>query len=160
MPKIFLTTKINAPIDRVFDLARSIDMHKATTYGTREEAIAGRTTGLIELNETVTFRATHFGIRQTLTSQIIQMEKPFQFTDSMLKGVFKSLHHVHTFKEEKDRTLMTDDFDYTSPLGPLGKFADWLFLKNYLTKFLIKKNNGLKEIAESEEWKMILTPKG
>ncbi len=49
MPLIELSTGIRAPIERVFDLARSIDAHVASTGQTRERAVAGRTSGLIEL---------------------------------------------------------------------------------------------------------------
>jgi hypothetical protein len=62
MPKIELTTHINAPIGRVFDLSRSIDLHMESTKKTGEKAIAGKTSGLIELGETVIWRAKHFGI--------------------------------------------------------------------------------------------------
>ena len=67
MSFIKLETYISAPIEKVFDLARSIDLHKVSTLGTNEEAIAGRTTGLIELGETVTWQAKHFGLYQKLT---------------------------------------------------------------------------------------------
>jgi hypothetical protein len=66
MPVIELDTLIQAPRERVFDLARSIDAHQSTTSHTREKAIAGTTTGLLEKDAEVTWQATHFGIRQTL----------------------------------------------------------------------------------------------
>ncbi len=58
-----LSTLIAAPRERVFDLARSIDAHQKSTGRTRERAIAGVTTGLIGLNEEVTWEAFHFGIK-------------------------------------------------------------------------------------------------
>ena len=66
MPVIELTTYIEAPIERVFDLARSVDAHTASTSQSKERAVAGRTSGLIEQDETVTWEATHFGIKQSL----------------------------------------------------------------------------------------------
>ena len=157
MPTILLKTKIHAPIHRVFDLARSIDLHKASTTGTNEEAIAGKTSGLIELNDTITWKAKHFGVYQKLTVKIINLEKPFMFKDIMLKGTFKSMTHTHSFKQELDITTMTDEFQFKSPLGFLGAFADALFLKNYMKKFLINKNKELKRVAEGEDWKLVLT---
>ena len=53
MPRIVLETKIHAPLDRCFDLSRSIDLHKISTEHTNEEAIDGVTSGLISLNESV-----------------------------------------------------------------------------------------------------------
>lgn len=62
MPIIEITTTVAAPAERVFDLARSIDLHMASTSGTNEQAIAGVTTGLIGADDEVTWRAKHFGV--------------------------------------------------------------------------------------------------
>ena len=51
MPAITLTTQVNAPIETVFDLSRSIDLHVESTYQTNEKAIAGCTSGLINLGD-------------------------------------------------------------------------------------------------------------
>lgn len=150
MPIIVLDTIINAPRDRVFDLSRSIDLHKISTKHTNEEAIEGRTTGLIELNETVTWRAKHFGIYQKLTSKIISLDRPNEFTDVMVKGTFSYIKHQHKFEEAAGKTKMTDVFEYRSPLGILGKLADILFLKRYMKALLVKRNEEIKNFAESE----------
>ena len=63
MPIVKLVTDIRAPIERVFDLSLSIDMHKASMAGSGETAVAGVTSGLIGLGESVTWRARHFGVR-------------------------------------------------------------------------------------------------
>ncbi|MDV3308737.1 MAG: hypothetical protein LOY03_07970 [Cyclobacteriaceae bacterium] len=60
MPRIELTTIIHAPIERCFNLARSIDLHRPSVVGTKEEAVAGVTSGLIGMGEQVTWRARHF----------------------------------------------------------------------------------------------------
>ena len=148
MPTIRLQTDIAAPIERVFDLARNIDMHQSSMEHTNEKAMAGRTSGLIGLGETVTWRAKHFGVYQTLTVQITAMEPPLRFVDEMLSGAFASMHHTHLFELHAQGTRMSDVFRYTSPLGPLGLFADWLFLKRYMTKLLRQRNEVLKQLAE------------
>jgi len=154
--KIILNTEIFAPIQRCFDLATSIDLHKISTSDTKEEAIAGVTEGLIKLNETVTWRAKHFGVWQKLQSQITEYDRPNYFVDEMLKGTFESMKHKHVFKETEFGTLLIDEFEYSSPLGILGKLADVLFLKNYMTRFLEKRNKVIKEFAESDRWKEVL----
>lgn len=156
MPRIVLTTEINASKEIVFDISRSIDLHKISTEQTNEEAIAGVTTGLIGLNEWVTWQAKHFGISQKLTTKITEFEYPNYFTDEMMKGAFKNFKHKHVFESHQNGTLMTDYFDYTSPLGFLGKIADALFLKKYMTNFLKKRNTTIKAFAESEKWKQLI----
>ncbi|RYM32119.1 cell division protein [Brumimicrobium glaciale] len=156
MPHIHIKTHIKAPIERVFDLSRSIDLHKISTAKSNEEAIAGKISGLIQMNESVTWRAKHFGITQELTSKITEYNRPFSFTDEMQKGAFKSFKHEHIFSESEGTALMVDVFEYKSPLGLLGKLADILFLKKYMKKFLLERNQVIKEFAESENWKEVL----
>jgi ligand-binding SRPBCC domain-containing protein len=150
MPVITLETYINADKQTVFDLARSIDLHQISTKHTNEKAIAGRLSGLIELNETVTWQARHFGITQKLTSKITQFESPDFFVDEMLSGAFKSIKHEHRFLEQESGTLMIDIFDYVSPLGILGRIADRMFLCSYLKELLINRNSVIKEYAENQ----------
>lgn len=156
MPIIKLTTFIQSSQEIVFDLSRSIDLHKISTQKTDEEAIAGKITGLIEMNEWVTWKAKHFGIYQKLTSKITAFERPFSFTDEMTKGAFKSFKHQHIFKKTENEIEMIDIFEYKSPFGVFGKLADILFLEKYMTNLLIERNQIIKEFAESEKWKLVL----
>ena len=93
MPTIIIETQINAPAEQCFDLARDIGLHCQTTSKTKEKAVAGVTSGLIEMGQSVTFEAVHFGVRQRLTSQIVEFERPLYFTDEMTKG---ALHQCAT----------------------------------------------------------------
>lgn len=156
MPSLKIQTIIKSDIHIVFDLARSIDLHKISTQHTNEKAIAGRTSGLIELGEWVTWRARHFGMYQRLTSKITAFEKPFYFVDEMVEGPFQSFKHEHLFVEENGFITMTDVFNYRSPLGVLGKLADHLFLKKYMTDFLSTRNSVIKDFAESDKWKAVV----
>lgn len=159
MPKIKLLTEINADIEIVFDLSRSIDLHKISTANTNETAIAGKTTGLLGIDEYVTWRAKHFGVYQKLTTKITAFERPIFFVDEMVNGAFKSFRHEHHFEAMNHRrTLITDYFYYKSPLGVLGHIADGLFLKKYMTLLLEKRNRTIKDFAESEQWKLIYKP--
>ena len=148
MPRIELFTFINAPIQKVFDLSRSIDLHMESTKRTGERAIAGRTSGLIELDETVTWRARHFGIWQDLTSKITEFQCPNLFVDEMVSGAFKSFRHEHRFSQVDGQTIMKDVFVFESPFGILGRLANWLFLKRYMTNLLKVRNEVIKKAAE------------
>lgn len=139
-------------------MSRSINLHKISTQHTNEEAIAGVTTGLIGLHQSVTWPAKHFGIYQTLTSIITTFQQPDYFVDEMEQGIFKHFKHEHLFKTVDQQTLMTDLFDYESPLGIIGKLADVLFLKRYMTALLKKRNQTIKAFAESDQWKALLPP--
>ena len=156
MPAIEIEVEINAPIERVFDLARCIDLHEETMSKTCEKAIGGVTRGLINLGETVIWQATHFGIRQKLTSKITAFERPFHFRDIMLKGAFKRFTHDHFFTQIGEKVLMKDVFDFDSPLWILGKIADALVLRNYMKNLLTERNLLIKRTAESADWRRFL----
>ncbi|HXB42488.1 MAG TPA: SRPBCC family protein [Puia sp.] len=156
MPTIHLTTFIAAPIERVFDLSRSIDLHKKSMAHANEQAVAGTTTGLIELQETVTWKAKHLFKTRVMRVRVTEMSKPFSFTDEMIDGDFKTMKHEHHFKKIENGTLLIDLFSYTSPYGRFGKIAEKLFLSNYMKKLLEERNQTIKQYAESEKWKFIL----
>jgi ligand-binding SRPBCC domain-containing protein len=103
---------------------------------------------LIELGETVTWRAKHFGIWQTLTSKITEFDRPNFFADEMLQGAFKSFRHEHHFSSADGCTLMKDVFVFESPLGILGKLFNWLILTGYMTRLLEERNRVIKRAAE------------
>ncbi len=156
MTKIHLTTFINAPADRVFDLSRSINLHKISLSETREEAIAGITSGLINLDETVTWQAKHlYKIRQ-FTSRIKEMKLHDYFIDEMIKGDFKSFRHEHHFKMINNGTIMIDLVEFESPYGFIGRIFNQLYMGNYIEKFILKRNDTIKKYAETEKWKAIL----
>jgi ligand-binding SRPBCC domain-containing protein len=156
MPKIVLTTMIHAPPERCFDLSRSIDLHVASTRQTGEHAVGAITSGLLGLGDEVTWSARHFGVRQTLTSRITAFDRPHHFRDSMVRGAFRRFDHDHFFAAYGAETEMRDVFDFETPLGPLGRLADALVLGRYLRRFLERRNEEIKRVAESDAWKAML----
>jgi ligand-binding SRPBCC domain-containing protein len=153
MSIIRLSTPIAAPRERVFDLARSIDAHQQSAEGTQERAIAGVTRGLIGMGEEVTWEARHFRIKHKLTVRVIEFERPTRFQDIMVSGAFKSMKHDHEFIAQPPGTLMVDRFEFESPFGILGRMVDQLILFGYMRRFLVRRNQVLKNLAESENWR-------
>ncbi len=149
MELIEIRTLIEADIKVCFDLSRSIDSHKESLKHSKEKAIAGKTSGLIDLNEQVTWEATHFGIKQQLTSKITEFESPTYFVDEMISGAFKYFRHEHRFIEDRGKTLMVDKLYFKSPYGFVGKLVNKMILKRYLTRLLVTRNSFLKTQAEA-----------
>ena len=158
MPLIHLTTFIAAPAERVFDLSRSIDVHKKSLAHTNEQAVAGTTSGLIKQDETVTWKAKHLGKMRVLKVKISSMKIPESFTDEMVSGDFKDMKHEHHFKPIQNGTLMIDLFTFESPYGAAGKLVNYVFLKRYLRKLLERRNQAIKEFAETDKWKFLINP--
>ena len=114
-----------------------------------ERAVDGTTEGQIELGEQVTWRARHFGFTFHMTSRITEMERPRWFVDEQVEGPFKSWRHIHSFEAEVDGTRMLDRIDYEAPFGLLGLAVDRLFLSRYLTRLIARRNDFIKQSAES-----------
>ncbi|WP_369014331.1 SRPBCC family protein [Flavobacterium anhuiense] len=149
MTTINLTTKIKASKQIVFDASRNINIHQQSASFSKEKAIAGVTSGLINLDETVTWRGKHFGFYLTHKSRITAMNLYDYFVDEMEKGKFKSFKHEHFFEEENGFIIMKDKLQYETPFGIFGKLFDGLFLKRHLINFLLERNKVLKEISEN-----------
>ena len=150
MPVIRVQTDIAAPPEVCFDLARSVDAHVDSTRATGERAVAGVTSGLLNLGDEVTFRARHFGVTQELTSHITVFDRPRHFRDEMLRGAFRRLVHDHYFEPLPSGTRMIDVFDFTAPFGLIGRAAEALFLTSYLRRFLGTRARILKDLAEAK----------
>ena len=150
---IYLEIKIQAPVERCFDLSRSIDFHQVSTHGSDEMAVAGRMKGLIQQGESVTWQATHFFVRQLLTTKIVSMERPFRFYDVMQQGAFKSMEHEHLFSYDNKTCTMKDTFIYETPYGVFGQLFDFFVLRRYMTRLLNERNLAIKKAAESDAWK-------
>ena len=151
MASIRIVTTIIAPIERCFDLARDIDFHTRSLAATGERAVGGRTTGLIELGETVTWEGRHLGVRQRFTAKITAFERPTYFRDEMTDGAFREFAHDHQFEWRDGHTIMTDDVVFRSPLGSLGQVVDLLFMARYMTRLLTGRSQAIKFEAESGE---------
>jgi len=139
---------IHAPAEICFDLARSVDAHVESTRQSGERAVAGRTSGLLELGESVTWRARHFGVTQELTSRITAFDRPRHFRDEMIKGAFTRIVHDHHFEPLVEGTRMVDIFDFSAPFGLLGTIAERLVLTRYMRRLLEARNQVLKRLAE------------
>jgi len=155
-------TIIAAPLGRVFDLARSIEVHLLGNTHFGEQATAGTRTGLIGMGEQVTWQARHFFVRQQLTSVITAFDPPRYFQDTMLSGAFQSMQHDHFFRElaptddSSHRTEMVDEFRFSAPLPWLGRLAELFVLRRYMSKLLQERNAVIKQVAETDEWQRYL----
>ena len=148
MTTIELVTEIDAPVPLVFDLARDLDLHARSMAHTGERAIAGRTSGLVEEGDTVTWHARHLGRWWSLTSRITTMEWPHRFVDVQDGGPFAWFRHEHRFDTTTDGTRMRDRWEHRSPLGVLGRLVDAAFLGRYMRAQLVARNTALKAEAE------------
>ncbi len=158
--EIVIQTKIRAPAERCFDLARSIDFHVDSAASTQEQAVAGVTTGLIAEGEEVQWRAKHFGLWWNMRVRITGFRPPNYFQDSMVKGPFHSFTHDHTFQMEDSSTLMTDHITFRSGVPWAGFLLDRWVSRHHLQRFLQSRNAQFKIAAETNAWQRFLQDQG
>jgi ligand-binding SRPBCC domain-containing protein len=140
---------IIATRERCFDLARDMKTHAETMRQSNERIVSAPESGVLRLGDEVTFEAVHFGIRQRLTSKIVEFDRPDSFTDEMQKGAFKSLRHTHQFVAESAGTKMIDTLEIEAPLGPLGWIAERVFLRRYMKQLIEQRGRELKQLVEN-----------
>lgn len=157
MSFIQLTTFIEAPVERVFDLSRSIELHRASMQAFGEKIIGEKLSGLMEINDTVSWQAKHFFKERQLTVKIIAMQKPISFIDEQVTGDFVSMKHEHYFKPIENGTIMIDQLYFEAPYGTIGKCFSQLYLTRYMEKLLLQRNAFIKEVAETNKWKTFLS---
>jgi len=147
-------TTINAPIERVFDLVRSADLHVASAISTQERIVGGISSGLFELGDHVTFEGRHLGVRQRLTARVVELDKPRYMRDEMVHGAFRTLVHHHRFAREPGDAaiIMEDELTFDAPFGPVGRLAERVVIGRHLRRFLEQRNAYVRRVAEGDEW--------
>jgi ligand-binding SRPBCC domain-containing protein len=151
MGRVHRRTRIAAPRERVFDLARHVEAHVATMPD--EQALAG--TGLLELGDRVTFRQRQFGIPFELTTEVVALDRPRSFRNEQIEGVFGALSHEHTFERDDGDTVMVDDVRFEPPFGRLGPFVEPV-AERRLRRLVDYHAEALKRVAEGDEWRRFL----
>jgi hypothetical protein len=148
---------IRAPVARVFDLVRSVDVHTATSSTIGGRAVAGKISGLAELDDVTTYSARFFGLRFKLAARVTALESPHRMTESLERGLFSEFGHVYTLRLlESGAIELTDAFSFRSPFGFIGALFDSLILKPIMTRAMTARLEGLRRIAESDEWRRFL----
>jgi hypothetical protein len=136
-------TLLPVGIEVAFDLSLDIDAHVGSMTGSDERAVGGVTAGIIGLGEFVTWRARHFGVTWTMTSEITCWDRPDRFVDEQTKGPFKTFWHQHDFREVEGGTELHDTVRFEAPLGVLGTIAERAVLGRYMPHLIDVRNQFL-----------------
>src|SRR5690606_20329002 len=108
--------------------------------------------GIMQLNETTTWKARHLFKERVLQVKITGLQKPDFFIDEQVKGDFLMMKHEHYFKHAENGTIMIDQFRYEVK-GIFGKWINRIYLEKYIRKLLEERNAFIKNVAEGNLWK-------
>lgn len=139
-------TVIDAPLEAVWTNSLSIDVHLASMRRSSERAVAGVVSGLIGLDETVTWRARHFGLWFEMTSRITELDPYRRFVDEQTTGPFQSFRHEHEFTWRQGHTEMVDIVHLASPILPRSTEA--MILLPYMRRLIRQRNAHLVRSSE------------
>jgi ligand-binding SRPBCC domain-containing protein len=157
MPKIHLTCFVQAPVERVFNLSRHLAIRKLVVQKGRDQVLSSSSDALLQQGETITLRARHLAKTREITARLIDISQPDRFTEEQVKGDLKSYRHEYHFKPTDNGTILIDILEYEGPRDLLGSIASAFFLKSYLESMLKKKNELIRQYAETDKWKAVLS---
>ena len=152
MSRIEITTLIAAPRERCFDLSLSVDVHLESTVHTGERVVAGPTSGVLALGGEITWEARHLGRRRRLSMTVSAYDRPRMFRDELVRGPLRKLVHDHFFESVGQDTEMRDVFEFESAL----RIVDSLVLVPHFRRLLLRRNETIKQLAESDGWRRFL----
>jgi ligand-binding SRPBCC domain-containing protein len=147
------TTHVNAPIDRCFLLATSLEF-VSRTLGMRP--LERHATGLVQPNDRLIWHGWKFGLPQMHETVITAYERPHYFQDTMGRGRFKRYQHEHTLTEIDGHTLLHDKIRFSLPLGWAGEAVAKYVMVPYLARLLHVHLESVKRAAETDEWRSYL----
>lgn len=156
MPKIHLTTFIAAPSEVVFDLSRHITVYKESMAPYKMEAVAGTRFGLIEKDDTVTWRSHQFFKERLQRIKYVEVKRADVITEVQMQGDLTSFRQEHHFKSIDNGMLLIDLLDFEMPYGQLGRWFNSLYFTRYMESLLQRRNDTIKRFAETDRWKKIL----
>ena len=148
MAEFVLERVIAAPPGAVFAASLDPALHVRSMARHRETMVEPPAGGSFTEGSTVTWRARHFGIPFRLRSVVFDIDPPRGFRDRQIAGPFGSFLHVHEFTAHPRGTLMRDTVTFHSPLGPIGRLVDKLFLREYMRRLIAERNDVLSAEVE------------
>jgi ligand-binding SRPBCC domain-containing protein len=157
MASIHLTTFIAAPIERVFDLSRHLAIYKQVFQSRKAEFRSGAASSLLSPGETISVLGKIAGKNRMTMLKLTKLQRPLSFTEEQVKGDLESYKHEHHFKPAQNGTIVIDILEYGPPRDMIGRIVARIRMKKYLEEFIGKRNETIRNYAETEKWRAVLT---
>ncbi|MBO9572950.1 MAG: cell division protein, partial [Chitinophagaceae bacterium] len=117
----------------------------------------GAGTNLLNVGETISVIGKIAGKTRLTMLKLVNIDKPFSFTEEQVKGDLLQFKHEHHFKKINNGTIVIDLLEYGLPKDFIGKIIGKFYLRNYLEELVNKRNELIRGYAETEKWRAILT---
>lgn len=154
------STRIAAPLERMFVLSTSVPLVRRTLGFTPVEGV---TDGHVIMGSRVLWKGWLFTLPQRHLTLITGYAAPHRgeddaehafFQDTQESGRFQSFQHDHHMTAETDgSTLLQDEIRFSLPFGMAGSLVARLVMKPFIRKTLRSRFALLKEVAEGDAWR-------
>ncbi len=145
---------VHAPIDRCFQLTCCIALVREELG---MEPVQGRTSGLVQANDTVRWEGWQLGMRHFHVTHISGYIRPVFLQDTMLDGRFRTFQHDHHLRALPDGTTqLQDELRFTLPFGPVGRATGRIVMVPHILRLMQKRFARIRRIAESDDWRRYL----
>lgn len=158
METIRLSIWINAPAERCFSLATSAAFQRAlarASLRTKSGEVSG---GMLGVGDRLLWPGSYLRMRVSYATRIDQIRPVLFFREVADGGYFPHLEHEHYFTVLNDGTRVRDEVRFRLPAKGLLRPLSAPLLRRYLREQIARRNELLKEAAESEDWEAYLTP--
>ncbi len=157
MPVLHFTNFVEAPIDVVFGLSRSVSIFKIAFQQNKVWPVAGITFGLIKEGEMITWKLNFLFKTRIFTIKITEMRLNDRFEEKIINNDVITLKHEHFFKPTQNGTIVIDRIDYQLKNGFLGMLMN-KFVVSFFEKNISRRIEVINQYALSDKWKALLNP--
>ena len=154
MVKIYkksVTQFIDKPLDVVFSFFAKPENLRRITPSTLDFQILTPTPISMVKGTVIDYNIKVMGIRVHWRTLITSYNLPTQFVDEQTKGPYLLWIHTHTFKVKDEGVEIHDCIEYSIPLGLLGRFVHFLWIKRKLDQIFDFRRRKIEEIFISDE---------
>ena len=160
MSVLYYETRVRAPAQRCFDLARSVPLHVDSARDIAARAVGGQCEGLSNEGDQTVWSARFFGLRFRMTTRAEHLTPPARFEDRLTRGLLQRFEHVYRFRPlPEGGCIMSDELTVEAPFGPLGRLVEGVYLNRRMRRLVRRRLEHLRTVAESERWREYLPDK-
>jgi ligand-binding SRPBCC domain-containing protein len=154
---IHITNFIAAPSETVYDLSRHILLQKKAMDKIGVRQLRGVSSGLLSVNDTILWGLRIVNKDFLFSLKVTELNPGHFIQEDMTQGSLESFKHMRHFKKIQNGTLVIDEIFYSLPKKVWTPWIDRFFLNGKLHELLRERNKVLKEYAESNKWRALLT---
>jgi hypothetical protein len=157
MSALHVTNFIAAPSDIVFDLSRHILLQKKAMEMIGARLVRGLSSGLKSTDDTVMWSLSFFKNPVLFSLKLSECDINHHLKEEMKGGPLVSFTYDRYVKGIKNGTLVIDEIRYELPDKWWAKAMDKFIIKKKIQELLKARNIIMKEYAESNKWRALLT---